>query len=69
MSGVRYEASCPCGYCNRAYGFGVDGPLVCPDCHKKTLHVEPIDDPFDGVARPHGSDGDRANHPHREHEK
>jgi len=65
MNGVRYEASCPCGHVNRAFAFGVTAPLVCLECHRKTMVVNEIDE----EGRPRGSDIDRIRNPHREHER
>ena len=69
MAGIRYIAHCPCGHENRAFGFGVASPLLCPVCGKQTLVVdaEVLDD--DLMPHPKGSNGDRATHPRRQGEK
>lgn len=69
MAGIQYIAHCTnCHHENRAFGYGVTAPLVCPECHRKTLVIDHVDDPLDCLPHPKGSNGDRAMYPLRQNE-
>lgn len=57
---MRIEAFClRCHWINKAYSRVQDIPKRCPECHKDSVKVEVH----------YSSNGERAEHPRREHER